>query len=58
MIIGNSTAAVGCIEGIRTQDPKGEITVVSNEPYHTYGRPLISYLCAEKQRRENELPTR
>jgi NAD(P)H-nitrite reductase large subunit len=52
VIIGNSTAAVGCIEGIRTQDPKGEITVVSNEPYHTYGRPLISYLLCGKTTEE------
>lgn len=48
VIIGNSTAAVGCIEGIRTQDAQGEITVVSNEKYHTYGRPLISYLLSGK----------
>lgn len=44
VIIGNSAAAVGCIEGIRQKDKTGTITVISNEPYHTYGRPLISYL--------------
>ncbi len=43
VIIGNSTAAVGCIEQIRKTDQKGKITVISDEPYHTYGRPLISY---------------
>ena len=43
VIIGNSTAAVGCIEQIRKTDRKGKITVISDEPYHTYGRPLISY---------------
>lgn len=44
VIIGNSTAAVGCIEGIRTQDKTGPITVISDEPYPVYSRPLISYL--------------
>lgn len=53
VIIGNSTAAVGCIEGIRSTDAKGSITVVSDEPHHTYGRPLISYLLLGKTDREH-----
>ena len=52
VIIGNSTAAVGCIEGIRQVDTKGEITVISDERYHTYSRPLISYLLYGKTDRE------
>lgn len=48
VIIGNSAAAVGCIEGIREKDKKGSITVVSNEIHHTYSRPLISYLLYGK----------
>ncbi|NLK87437.1 MAG: NAD(P)/FAD-dependent oxidoreductase [Clostridiaceae bacterium] len=48
VIIGNSTAAVGAIEGIRQMDGSGEITVISNEKYHTYSRPLISYLLQGK----------
>lgn len=52
VIIGNSVAAVGCIEGIRQVDKKGKITVVSNEKYHTYSRPLISYLLAGKTTEE------
>lgn len=44
VIIGNSAAAIGCVEGIRSVDKAGEITIVSNEKYHTYSRPLISYL--------------
>jgi NAD(P)H-nitrite reductase large subunit len=46
LIVGNSTAAVGGIEGIRGLDPEGSVTVVSREPDHTYSRPLISYLLA------------
>lgn len=48
VIIGNSAAAVGCIEGIRSVDKEGKITVISNETYHTYSRPLISYLLYGK----------
>lgn len=48
VIIGNSAAAVGCIEGIRQEDTKGSITVIASEPYHTYSRPLISYLLYGK----------
>ncbi|MCL5292028.1 MAG: FAD-dependent oxidoreductase [Actinobacteria bacterium] len=47
-IIGNSVAAVGAIEAIRSVDAEGSITVVANEPYHVYSRPLISeYLAGE-----------
>ena len=48
VIIGNGTAAVGTIEGIRTVDPDGAITVISDEIYPVYGRPLISYLLLGK----------
>jgi len=43
-IIGNSAAAIGAIEAIREYDLKGKITVVSDEPFYAYSRPLISYL--------------
>lgn len=43
VIIGNSTAAVNAIEAIRSVDKEGSVTVISDEKYHTYGRPLISY---------------
>ena len=48
VIIGNSTAAIGGIEGIRRYDSEGEIILVSKEPYATYSRPLISYFLAGK----------
>ena len=48
VIIGNGTAAVGCIEGIRSVDPDGEITVVSAENHAVYSRPLISYYLEGK----------
>jgi len=48
VIIGNSIASAGCIEGIRRVDSEGEILLVSNEPYHMYSRPLISYWLSKK----------
>lgn len=48
VIIGNSAAAVGCIEGIRQVDKDGGITVIGSEKYHVYSRPLISYLLCGK----------
>lgn len=43
VIIGNSAAAVGAVEGIRSIDRDGRITIISDEKYRTYSRPLISY---------------
>lgn len=48
IIIGNSAAAIGAVEGIRQVDSDGEIKIISSEPYHTYSRPLISYLLYGK----------
>lgn len=48
VIIGNSAAAVGCIEGIRKTDTKGEILLISDEKETTYSRPLISYWLSGK----------
>ena len=45
-IIGNSAAAIGAVEAIRGHDRRGEIVVVSKEPYRVYSRPLITYLLA------------
>ncbi|MBR5681588.1 MAG: NAD(P)/FAD-dependent oxidoreductase [Clostridia bacterium] len=43
IIIGNGTAALGCIAGIRRVDPATPITVISAEAHPAYCRPLISY---------------
>lgn len=43
VIIGNSAAAVGAIEGFRSLDSRSSITVIAQEPEFTYSRPLISY---------------
>lgn len=48
VIIGNGIAAAGCIEGIRSVDREGTITVISAEKYPVYCRPLISYYLEDK----------
>ncbi|MDR0804640.1 MAG: FAD-dependent oxidoreductase [Oscillospiraceae bacterium] len=48
VIIGNSAAAVGAIEGIRKIDAETPITVISDENYRAYSRPLISYWLGGK----------
>lgn len=53
VIIGNGTAAVSCIEGIRSVDGKSPVTVISGEAYPAYCRPLISYALEGKAKPEN-----
>ena len=48
VIIGNGTAAVGCIEGLRSVDKDGDIIVISEEKHAVYSRPLISYYLEGK----------
>lgn len=48
VIIGNSIAATGCIEGIRKVDKDTPITVISGEKHPAYCRPLISYYLEGK----------
>ncbi|MFA7117954.1 MAG: FAD-dependent oxidoreductase [Sphaerochaetaceae bacterium] len=52
VIIGNSIAAVGCIEGIRSCDKEGNITIISDEKQQCYSRPLISYYLLGKTKEE------
>ena len=42
VIIGNSAAAIGCVEGLRQVDQEGPIPLISRDKYHTYSRPLSS----------------
>lgn len=52
VVIGNGTAAVGCIEGIRSVDKESTITVISEEKHPAYCRPLISYYLEGKAKRD------
>jgi NAD(P)H-nitrite reductase large subunit len=55
LIIGNSAGAIGAVEAIRSTDRDGSITIVSDEPYHAYSRPLISNYLAHTCTLENML---
>ncbi len=48
VIIGNGAAAIGTVEGIRSRDTVGKITIISKEDYAAYCRPLISYYLEGK----------
>lgn len=41
VIIGNGAAAIGAIEGIRSKDVKGEITLISKENCISYSKPQL-----------------
>ena len=53
VIIGGGIAGIPCIEGIRSVDPEGSITLITAEADSNYGRPLISYYLEGKTRLEN-----
>jgi NAD(P)H-nitrite reductase large subunit len=47
LIVGNSAGGIGAAEAIREVDGEGSLMIVSDEPYHTYSRPLIAdYLAS------------
>jgi NAD(P)H-nitrite reductase large subunit len=48
LIIGNSAGGIGAAEAIREVDRVGTITIVSDEPYPAYSRPMISEYLAER----------
>jgi NAD(P)H-nitrite reductase large subunit len=47
LIIGNSAGGIGAAEAIREVDKIGTLTIVSDEPYPTYSRPLIAEYLAD-----------
>jgi NAD(P)H-nitrite reductase large subunit len=48
VLIGNSIACVGAVEGIRSIDKEGQIVIIGKERHTVYSRPLISYLLQGK----------
>ncbi|MFC1928602.1 NAD(P)/FAD-dependent oxidoreductase [Chloroflexota bacterium] len=48
LIIGNSAGGIGAAEAIREVDEVGTMAIISDEPYPTYSRPLISEYLAER----------
>lgn len=48
LIIGNSAAGIGAVEGIRMYDKKGKITVITRERTEAYARPFIVNYAGNK----------
>lgn len=48
LIVGASAAGIGAVEAIRDVDPVGSITVISDEVYPLYSRPMISDFVSGK----------
>ena len=49
LVVGNSAGGIGAVEAIREADKEGGIAILSDEPYLSYSRPLISkYLSHER----------
>ena len=48
VIIGNGVAAIGAIEAIRDVSKEDSITVISDEPYHVYSKPILPKLVSRE----------
>jgi NAD(P)H-nitrite reductase large subunit len=49
LIVGNSAGGIAAAEAIREIDEEGSLTIVCEEPYPAYSRPLLSkYLTSEQ----------
>lgn len=42
LIVGGSAGGIGAVEAIREVDPVGTITLISEEPFPQYSRPMIA----------------
>ena len=58
VIIGNGIAAAGCIEGIRSVDCEGEITVVSEEKHAVLPSAYLILPRGQNGAFTHELPRR
>lgn len=55
LIIGNSAGGIGAAEAIREVDKTGVITIISDEPYPAYSRPLIAEYLSDRRPMERML---
>ncbi len=53
VMIGNSYASIGAVEAIRQVDKVNPITIISDEPYPCYARPLITFWLGGAVKTEN-----
>ncbi len=55
VIVGGSAAGISAVEAIREMDPVGSITVISDESYAGYSRPMISEFVSGEANLQNML---
>lgn len=55
VIIGNSAAGIAAVEAIRKSDKESKIIVLSDEPYASYCRCLISYYLSQEVKEDKLL---
>jgi NAD(P)H-nitrite reductase large subunit/ferredoxin len=48
LVLGNGAAGISAAEEIRRRDPRGQITILTHEPYPAYSRPGIAYLILDQ----------
>ena len=53
LIIGGSAAGMAAAQAIKERDPKGVVTVLSEEPDKPYFRPLIPYVVTGRKKAES-----
>ncbi len=53
LIIGNSAAGIGAVEGIREANREDSIAIISDEPQHTHSRALIAFHLMGRITRES-----
>lgn len=56
VIIGMGVAGIAAVEGIRSADTAGEITVVGDDPHGFYSRPGLAYYLTGEVAGENLFP--
>ena len=57
VIIGNGVAGITAAEAIRRFDPKGDLTMIGDETFDPYCRPMIS-LVLDGSIKPDQLPIR
>ena len=56
VIIGMGVAGISAVEGIRSLDATGEITVIGDDPHGFYSRPGLAYLLTGEVEDEHLFP--
>ena len=56
VVVGMGVAGISAVEGIRSIDRAGQITVVGDDPHGFYSRPGLAYLLTGELEGEHLFP--